>query len=70
MTLKNRRKFAETVQELAEKKGIRIGFLIISDRDGTSGYSSLNSIEDAPKDLEVLRRMLIDLSEGGRNETA
>lgn len=62
----NRRKFADKMRRLAEKQGIRIGFLIITDGDGTSGYSSYTSIEDANEGLIAVRDLLADLE---RRET-
>lgn len=61
MGKKNRRRFAALVQEIAEERGIRIGFLVISDGDGTSGYSTYKNSEDAWESMSVLKDILDDL---------
>lgn len=63
MGKKKNRQFANLISELATERGIRVGFLIITDGTVTSGYTTYNSVSDASEGMTVLKDMLVDLEE-------
>ena len=64
MGRKNREKFSNLIRELANEKGFRIGFLIFTDGNVTSGFTTYKNSNDAWEGIAVLKDLLEDIEEG------
>lgn len=68
MGKKKRNEFINLVKQLANERGIRVGFLVLSDGKGVTGFTTYRDLDDGLEGLMVIRDLLEDLSDGGSVE--